>query len=205
MDWTELSTEITFDEIDETPYPLTRWETVDTNNADFNLLKSILQKTSRCFDLSDSHTEADKLYYICPIILIACQIFGHRIFKINAERKVKAINLNGQFELVISFGKVRICIVEAKKHQIEQGKAQCFAGMMALTELDKIGSKPVYGIVTDYTDWVFSKSSTDNHCYYKEELLFGHHKVPTDESLLNILSHIYSLLIDAQSNHSATS
>lgn len=212
--WNEMSSKLKFQKLIGTtfPYTILSWKSIDENGneneeenrADFQLLKSFLAKTSKCFDLSDSYTEADKLYYIFPIILIVCQSFGNNVYKINAEREVKGtiLKLNGRFELVISIGGVRICIVEAKKHQIDQGKAQCFAGMIALTEVDNICSKPVYGIVTDYNTWVFSKSTQENHCYYSKQLSMQDDNTPTDDSLHTILNHLYSLLFDAKEHHS---
>ena len=62
-------------------------------------------------------------------------------------------NANGFFEFILRRGGKRICIVEAKRDVMEQGIAQDLLGCEAVTDVERLSC--VYGIVTNYIEWVF--------------------------------------------------
>eukprot|EP01038_Epipyxis_sp_PR26KG_P012712 gene12712-17048_t len=58
------------------------------------------------------------------------------------------------------FAAVKVCIVQAKKDDMQKGQIQCLIGCEVIAELEKISI--VYGIVTNYIEWSFYKSTDDN-------------------------------------------
>jgi hypothetical protein len=88
-------------------------------------------------------------------------------------------------------GDKRVCIVEAKKDDMEQGLAQDLLGCEVASELGNLDV--VYGIVTNYLQWIFVRSL---HNKIERELcvLDIENKVPKKESLAKIVGKIYALL-----------
>jgi hypothetical protein len=101
------------------------------------------------------------------------------------------VKANGRFEMMLMRGGEKVCIVEAKKEDMEQGIAQCLLGCEVVADLDN--SDVVYGIVTNYENWRFSKS-TNTNIYLEEITLLIDNKVPDRESLSVITGKIYSML-----------
>jgi hypothetical protein len=160
---------------------------------EFDLFRSYLQKVSICFkDLTGK--EAKRLYFITPIIVAVCSAFnGGVTILVEEDLNGGYIKANGRFEMVLVKGNIRVCIVEAKKDDMEQGMAQCLLGCEVITELDKIDT--VYGIVTNYQLWTLTK--TTDEIVYKEELSLDiDNKMPTEEALRKITGKIYKMLLD---------
>jgi galactitol-specific phosphotransferase system IIC component len=87
----------------------------------------------------------------------------------------------------------RICIVEAKKDRMEQEMVQDLIGMEVVSDLD--GLDCVYGIVTNYVEWIFLKSHNDKIEKDVDTLQFEL-GVATVESLKRIAGKIYAMLSD---------
>ena len=99
--------------------------------------------------------------------------------------------MNGRFKMILVKGGTRICIVEAKKDDMEQGLAQCLLGCEVVSELEK--TTTVYGIVTYYEMWRLTK--TTDEAIYKEELTLDvANKMPNENSLKKIMGKIYKML-----------
>ena len=71
----------------------------------------------------------------------------------------KNLNVDGHFEYIIQRGDRKICIVEAKRDDIEQGIVQDLLGCDAVADVE--GASCVYGIVTNYLQWTFFRSLDD--------------------------------------------
>ncbi|KAF8453369.1 hypothetical protein BGX38DRAFT_1090825, partial [Terfezia claveryi] len=66
---------------------------------------------------------------------------------------------DGHFEFVITRGRKKVCIVEEKKDDFDQGLAQGLLGCEAFADIESLSS--VYGIVTNYLTWVFIQNLDD--------------------------------------------
>jgi hypothetical protein len=100
-----------------------------------------------------------------------------------------SVKANAHFEFILKRNNKRICIVEAKKDDMEQGMAQDLVGMEVVSELDNLN------IVTNYSEWIFLKSQNDR-IEYDEDTLHREYGIPTRESLKRIAGKIYALLSD---------
>ena len=101
------------------------------------------------------------------------------------------VKAHGHFEFMLRRGNRAICIVEAKKDDVEQGMAQDLVGCEIAAELG--GLDIVYGIVTNYIQWNFLRSLNDK--VEKEECsLRLTPNGPERESLKEIAEKIYGML-----------
>lgn len=143
---------------------------------------------------------AKRLQFISPILHAVCILFAGDV-TIEVEEDVKGVQLNaeGRFAYVLKHKKKRVCIVEAKKEDLEKGKAQCLLGCEIIADLDKAGV--VYGIVTDYVAWLFLKDA-DEGVYDAgvQTLQFDQDRLPVPESVANIASIIYGILTEIGAN-----
>jgi len=137
--------------------------------------------------------EAKLLHFIAPIIICVCSLFEGEI-EITIERDMngKQVKANGHFEFVLKRGNMRICIVEAKKEDMDKGTAQALVGCEVASELDQLSV--VYAIVTDYSEWYFFKSC-DDHIMTTGEITLSYERgIPERNSLKKIAGMIYSML-----------
>lgn len=65
----------------------------------------------------------------------------------------------GRFEYVFQRGHNKICIVEAEKEGMDQGMGQDLFRCEAVADCESMD--PVYGIVTNYFEWIFVRSLDD--------------------------------------------
>ncbi|KAI8830650.1 hypothetical protein BJ741DRAFT_696557, partial [Chytriomyces cf. hyalinus JEL632] len=131
---------------------------------------------------------------IAPIIIYVSTLFKGDV-TILVEEDLDGIELkaHGHFEFVLRRGNKRVCIVEAKKDDIEQGLAQDLLGCEVAAELDNLDK--VMGIVTNYVQWNFLRS-LDESIDMEECSLELKDGYPTRSSLLCIAGKIYSMLSD---------
>ena len=145
-----------------------------------------------CFELS-SCSEATLNIFIAPVLVQVCALFNGDI-KIFAEETLKGkyLKANGRFEFVLKRGLKSIFIVEAKKEDFDQGAAQELVGAEVAAELGSLDV--VYGIVTNFKEWVFYKSS--NTKIEKDTTLMYHpNKQYSMETMLaKATAKIYAIL-----------
>lgn len=159
----------------------------------FANLVTYLTMVAKCFpDLTGN--EAKRLYFISPIIVAVCSAFnGDVTILVEEDINGKRLKANGRFEMVLVRGNKRVCIVEAKKDNMDQGLAQCSLGCEVASDLDHLSV--VNGIVTNYLEWTFTRS--EDVKLFKEELSLGiNHRVPIVESLKVITGKICNMLSD---------
>ena len=155
-------------------------------------LHGYLSCAAICFgSISEGH-EAKRVHFIAPIIIIVCSYFNGNI-QILAEEEIvgNRVHAHGHFEFVLKRLDKRICIVEAKKDNILQGKTQSLIGCEALCDVDNL---PVsYGIATNYLEWCFLKNEADK---ITEEMLTVSlvDGLPTFDSLRTIANKIIAIL-----------
>jgi hypothetical protein len=124
-------------------------------------LHQYLSFATICFgSISEGH-EAKRVHFIAPIIVIVCSFFKGDI-QILAEEEIvgNRVHAHGHFEFVLKRGDKRICIVEAKKDDILQGKTQSLVGCESLCDIEDLSVS--YGIATNYLEWwCFLKDEAD--------------------------------------------
>jgi hypothetical protein len=157
----------------------------------FETLFSYLKLVSACFsDLRGK--EAKRMYFICPIVVAVCNVFkGEVKIKVEEDLTGAEIHAHGHFEIILERGDKKICIVEAKRDDMEQGLAQCLLGCEVISDLEK--TDVVFGITTTYQIWNLTRTS-DEKIQEDEITLAMEATLPTRESLMQLTGKICSLL-----------
>jgi hypothetical protein len=131
---------------------------VDDTQIDF--LAQYLSYTTQCFGPITTGKEAKRLHFIAPILVCVCTLFeGDVIIAVEEDLPGNVIKAHGRFEFMIRRGGKAVCIIVARKDDIDQGMAQDFVGCEVAAELG--GLDVVYGIVTNYVQWNFFCLSDD--------------------------------------------
>lgn len=155
-------------------------------------LHQYLSFATLCFgSISEGH-EAKRVHFIAPIIIIVCAYFKGNV-QILAEEDIEGnrVHAHGHFEFVLKRGDKRICIVEAKKDDLLQGKTQSLVGCESLCDVEELGV--AYGIVTNYLEWCFLKNEADK--VTEEMLTVGlEDGRPTADSLRTIANKLIAIL-----------
>ena len=165
--------------------------------ATMDLLHPLLIATTRRYGGITNRRELKLLFFISPILLYVAELFGPEdSMKIVVEEDLNGVNVkaNGHFEFMLKRNNKRLCIVEAKKDDMDQGMAQNLVGMEVASDLDNLDT--VYGLVTNYIEWMFLKSQNDKVEKHLDSLTFDEFEVATVESLKRIAGKIYALLSD---------
>lgn len=157
-----------------------------------NALHNYLSCTTVCFgSISEGH-EAKRFHFIAPIVIIVCSFFEGKI-QILVEEDIEGnrVHAHGHFEFVLKRGEKCVCIVEAKKDDILQGKTQSLVGCESLCDVENLSVS--YGIATNYLEWCFLKNEPDK---ITEEMLTIslENGRPTIESLRTIANKIIGIL-----------
>lgn len=103
----------------------------------------------------------------------------------------KFVKAHGHFEFMMRRGNKAVCIVEAKKDDIEQGMAQDLVGCEVAAEIGDLDV--VYGIVTNYIQWTFLRNLNDV-VEMEECSLRLTPNGPDRESLKEIVEKIHGML-----------
>ena len=138
--------------------------------------------------------ESQRLHFLAPILVYVSDLFGPEdSIQIGIEEDLNGVNVkaNGHFEFIRKRNNKRICIVEVKKDNMEQGMVHDIVGMEVASDLN--GLDTVYGIVTNYVEWMFLKNQNDKIERDVDTLNFEK-QVTTGESLKRIAGKIYALL-----------
>ncbi|KAG7386714.1 hypothetical protein PHYPSEUDO_015309 [Phytophthora pseudosyringae] len=100
---------------------------------------------------TDASREAKRYHFIAPVLILLCSLFVDVKLEVEESVDGNEVHANGHFEFVLTRGKTKICIVEAKKNDFDQGKAQALIRCEAVA--DREGLYVVYGIMTDFMKW----------------------------------------------------
>ena len=216
--WDELNTDFTLAGITNkdgsTPFSSITWPIVEDTlrpvyvkyqqdlkpiPADkFDLLIEWLSTIYKCFGAqltgSSSNNEAKRVHLIAPIIWVVVSILDGVTVDVERTIRGRRIKANGKFEFMLERQNKRICIVEAKKQDLDQGLAQDLVGCEVVADMDD--SHEVYGIVTTFEKWIFLKS-LDGKILFDENgsLSFDGDGVPDRAQLKNVVGKIYHLLL----------
>ena len=162
-----------------------------------DLLHNYIVTLTRRLSSVTTGKESQRLHFIAPILVYVSDLFGSQdSIQIVMEEDLNGVNVkaNGHFEFMLKRNNKRICIVEAKKDDILQGMVQDLVGMEVASDLDNLDT--VYGLVTNYIEWMFLKSQNDKIGKHLDSLIFDEFEVATVESLKRIAGKIYALLSD---------
>jgi hypothetical protein len=161
---------------------------------DFELLVRMLGLANTTIGEIITGKEAKRLYFIAHILMVVCSLFkGDVRIKVEEDLIGKNVKANGHFEFMLERGNKRVCIVEAKKEDMEQGLAQNLIGCEVASDVDDL--RIVYGIVTTFISWTFLKSC-DDKIERDDDTLDFHEGTAEPASLRKIAGKIYAMLSD---------
>ncbi|KAH7467220.1 Crinkler effector protein 5 [Phytophthora ramorum] len=116
----------------------------------FDFLIKYLKYAAKAMNGYTDASEGAKCF-IAPVLIMLCSLFVDVKLEVEASVDGNEVHATGHFEFVLTRGKTKICIVEAKKNDFNQGKVQALIGCEAVA--DREGLYVVYGIVTDFMEW----------------------------------------------------
>ncbi len=157
-----------------------------------NTLYACMKLFTKALGGTIGSNESKLLFFIAPILIhVACLVENVQIL---VEENVvgKRVHAHGRFEFVLRCGAKRICIVEAKKEDMDQGMAQNLVGCEALADVEQLDT--VYGIVTNYKEWIFFKRENDRILRDHATILLLHDELPTPGSLQDIAERVLAML-----------
>lgn len=164
---------------------------IDVNHLNF--LLQYLSYATKCFGDVSSGKESKRLHFIAPILIFVCILFNGEVeIVVEEDLSGKFVKAHGHFEFMLRRGKKTICIVEAKRDDVDQGLAQDLVGCEVAAELG--GLHVVYGIVTNYIQWTFLCSQDDK--IEREECFLHLAKDGPELTLLKIIAEkIYAMML----------
>lgn len=162
------------------------------DDAQLNFLAQYLSIAAKCFGDITTGKEAKRLHFIAPVLICVCILFKGDVDIVVEEDLIgNFVKAHGHFEFMLRHGNKAVCIVEAKKDDVEQGMAQDLVGCEVAAEVG--GLDIVYGIVTNYIQWNFLRSRNDK-VEMEECSLRITPNGPERESLKEIAEKIYGML-----------
>jgi predicted type IV restriction endonuclease len=159
-----------------------------------NLLSEYLARASKCFgDVLEGKEAAKRLHFIGPILVCVCSLVNGVEILVEEDLRGNIVRANGHFEFMIRKGGKVVCIVEAKKNDMEQGMAQDLVGCEVAAEVEQLNV--VYGIVTTYYQWRILRSQND--VIERDDCNIAlTRNGPDMDSLRRITGKIYAILTD---------
>lgn len=155
-------------------------------------LANYLSYASVCIGSITAGREQNRVHFFAPLIIMVCSSFNGDV-EILADEDIQGnrVRAHSHFDFILKRGDKRVCVVEAKKDDFEQGKARCLVGCDTLSDVENL--ETVYGIVTNYLEWLFLKLDS---VHVTEEMLTVQleSNQPTRPSLRTIANKICALL-----------
>lgn len=163
---------------------------IDDNTLD--ILVEYLSRATMPLGFIHTGKEVQRLHFIAPILVCVCSLFkGDVDIVVEEDLKGESIKAHGHFEFMLRRGNKVVCIVEAKRDDLEQGIAQDLVGCEVAADVG--GLNVVYGIVTNYIEWIFLRS-LDEKIEWEGCSLFLEPYGPHKDSLKKIAEKIYAML-----------
>ncbi|KAL7688830.1 hypothetical protein Plhal304r1_c018g0065571 [Plasmopara halstedii] len=133
-------------------------------------------------------------HFIAPVLIMLCSLFVDAKLEVEESVDGNEVHANGNFEFVLTRGKTKkICIVEAKKNDFNQGKVQALIGCEAVA--DREGLFVVYGIVTDFIKWFIYRCGENSILMDSSTLSVKSEELDTG-SMRDVCEMIYGALSD---------
>jgi hypothetical protein len=146
----------------------------------------------KCFN-GFAGNEAKRLHFITPILVWICSQFDDIQIFVEEDLNGETLRAHGHFEFMLKRGEKAICLVEAKKSDLEQGMAQDLIGCEVASEVG--GLNKVYGIVTDYEHWIFFRS-LDTKVEMDRTVLIQRGGIPLSDSIKMVSGKINAMLAE---------
>jgi hypothetical protein len=164
------------------------------DDAHLDFFGKYLSHVTKCLGIITTGKEAKRLHFIAPILICVCVLFDGDVDIVVEEDLVgNFVKAHGHFEFMMRRGNKAVCIVEAKKDDVEQGMAQDLVGCEVASEVG--GLDIVYGVVTNYMQWNFLRSLNDK-VEIDEHNMDMSSCGPERHSIKKIAEKIYDMLSD---------
>jgi len=173
----------------------------DIPDGDFEVLVTMLTWIYRCFGRSlleeKNKNETQRLHLIAPVLWSVVQLLPDVEVCVEHTLDGNRVLVHGRFEFVLTRQvqgvAKRLCIVEAKHDDFEQGLALTLLGCEAAADLDN--SHVVYGIVTNFDKWIFVKDMDEEIAMDENNFVgFDGDGVPVRDQLMKVVGKIHALL-----------
>ncbi|CAG8502774.1 5915_t:CDS:2 [Paraglomus occultum] len=140
--------------------------------------------------------EAKKRYFIGAVIF-SCAVFVSDEIAVDIESSLvgKEVPANGNVEFLVRIGNFVICIVEAKKSDFDQGRAQNYVACEVAYELNGGRQSIVYGIVSNFVDWIFVRLTDEAVKEAEDSVSFDKEGYPdraSVEKICNVVMGIFA-------------
>lgn len=132
-------------------------------------------------------------YFILPILASVCALFDGDARILTKEKVVgKLVYEDATFDFVLQRGSTRVCVIEAKRDDFQQGLALAYVGGEIFAEVE--GLPAVHCIVTNFVEWYFLRSLADKVEQTTPITISMEGGIPTRESVKGIAERIYAML-----------
>jgi hypothetical protein len=137
--------------------------------------------------------EDKRLAFINPILTGVAALFNGDVEILHEEDlEGTFVKARGHFQFILRRQNKIVCLVVAKKEQLEQGMVQDLVGCEVAAEIGELSC--VYGIVTNYVEWLFLRSLDDKIEMDFSVLTSTSDHVTDKESLKVIVGKMYAIL-----------
>ena len=179
------------------PMALLTINSIPIEESKLELLHTQLSNIHQLYGQVISGKESKRLQFISPILNAVCILLPGVTITVEEDMRGVNVHANGRFEYVIHYRNINVCIVEAKKDDMEQGQIQSLVGCEVVADLENYTI--VYAIVTNYIQWLYYKNT--DICIYSDDITLNvEHNLPDKISLGKITGLIYGMLTDTQSS-----
>ncbi len=166
----------------------------EIDQGHLKFLAQYLLLAHQCLGIITTGKAATRLHSIAPILICVCSLFhGDIEIVVDEDSAGGFVKAHDNLDFMLECNNKAVCIVEAKKDDLEQGMAQDLVGCDVAAEVGKLDI--FHGIVTNYVQWNFIPSLNDK-VEIEERSLNLTLGVSEESSLKVIAEKIYSMLSD---------
>lgn len=170
--------------------------TQDISASDFATFSTVLSWIYKSYGgtvYRGDDNEAKRIHLITPIIWAVVQQLSDVNVRVESNLDGNWVNAHGHLEFVLTRANKRICIVEAKKEDFEQGLAQNLLGCEVAADLGD--ADEVDGVVTNFANWIFLRSmDTEILSDEQNPLSFSDNGEPNEAQLKIITGKLCAML-----------
>ncbi|CAO3644786.1 unnamed protein product [Cunninghamella echinulata] len=152
LDFLEISSMTLFTNLDSIPTKLFEEDVIE-------YLSKVLIKLTKSYGVADEGNESKRHEFVSAVIYNIVAEYYDRNVVIKIEEQIEGEDDKGPVEFVIAHDKLILVIVEAKKQDWDQGRAQLLIQLYnAYIKNIKLGAPKdlvIYGIVTTGYSWEF--------------------------------------------------
>jgi len=97
-------------------------------HADYEALSRVLSWVIKCQLCCDRPQQAKRIHLIAPVLWSVAQLLPDVRVSVGEQLNGKRITAHSHYEFILTRGSKRVCIVEAKRGNLEQGMARSLVG-----------------------------------------------------------------------------